>query len=212
MYGRAYNDYGVGIEEESKATRGPLLVMCISKVDWHLVLMTSAIFLLNLCNEHSATRDMSLKRFLALQGKQTSVFTGELAAIRMAMDQIENESLQCTVKVLDLNRQYELDKGNRITKNLATYTHPFVYECKQKCWQLREMKGLILRRDRLLWAIWCTMHNRLLKICFQSQNREFWTNGRRVGKSLKQEGFQTPFFPGSLLDHGLRNERQRENL
>jgi hypothetical protein len=42
-----------------------------------------------------------------------SVFTAEFAAIRMAMDHIENE------KVLDLNRQYELDKGNGITRNLA---------------------------------------------------------------------------------------------
>jgi hypothetical protein len=32
------------------------------------------------------------------------------------------------------------------------------------------------------------------------------------GKSLKQEGFRTPSCPGSLLDHGLRNGGQRENL
>jgi hypothetical protein len=40
--------------------------------------------------------------------------------------------------LLDLNRQYELVKGNGIRKNLAAYPLSFVYECKQKCWQ-REM-------------------------------------------------------------------------
>jgi hypothetical protein len=40
-----------------------------------------------------------------------SVFTAELAAIRMAMDHIENEALG----------QYELDKGNGITKNFVAY-------------------------------------------------------------------------------------------
>jgi hypothetical protein len=38
----------------------------------------------------------------------TSVFTAELAPIRMVMHHIENEAL-------------ELDKGNGITENLATY-------------------------------------------------------------------------------------------
>jgi hypothetical protein len=50
-----------------------------------------------------------------------SVFTAELAAIHMAMDpmdHIENDALE---RVLDLDRQYELDKGNGIIKNLATY-------------------------------------------------------------------------------------------
>jgi hypothetical protein len=47
-------------------------------------------------------------------GRPASVFTAELAAIRIAMDHMENE-------VLDLNRQYELDKGNGIMKNLGTY-------------------------------------------------------------------------------------------
>jgi hypothetical protein len=30
-----------------------------------------------------------------------------------------------------------------------------------------------------------------------------------IGKSLKQEGFRTPSFPGSLLDHGVRNGGRR---
>jgi hypothetical protein len=67
---------------------------------------------------------------------------------------------------------------------------------------------------RLLWAIWGTMHmhNRLLEIYFQSRNRECWTNCRKVGKPLKQEGLRTPSFQGSLLDHGLRNGGRRETL
>jgi hypothetical protein len=47
---------------------------------------------------------------------------------------------------------------------------------------------------------------------FQSRNRECWTSGRKIAKSLKQEGFRTPSFPGCLLDHGLRNAGRRENL
>jgi hypothetical protein len=54
-----------------------------------------------------------------------------------------------------------------------------------------------LRQARLLWEIWCTMHNR---------------NGKKVGMSLKQDGFRTPSFPGSFLNHGLRNGGRRENL
>jgi hypothetical protein len=40
--------------------------------------------------------------------------------------------------------------------------------------------------------------------------RECWTNDRKFGMSLKQEGFRTPSFPESLLDHGLRNGGRRE--
>jgi hypothetical protein len=62
--------------------------------------------------------------------------------------------------------------------------------------ELREIKGLLLERDRLFWEIWCTIHNQLLGIYFQSRNRECWTNGRKGGKSLKQEGFRIPSFAG----------------
>jgi hypothetical protein len=60
--------------------------------------------------------------------------------------------------------------------------------------ELREMKGLIL-----------------LKIFSQSRNRECWTNGRKVGKSLKQEGFRTPssIFPrNSISIEEWRTERK----
>jgi hypothetical protein len=51
-----------------------------------------------------------------------------------------------------------------------------------------------LRRDRLLWAIWCTKFT-------SNCETDCWTNGRKVGKSLKQECFRTPSFPRSFLDH-----------
>jgi hypothetical protein len=50
------------------------------------------------------------------------------------------------------------------------------------------------------------------RIYFQSRNRECWTNGIKVGKSLKQEGFCTRSFPGFLLDHGLKNGGRGVNL
>jgi hypothetical protein len=45
--------------------------------------------------------------------------------------------------------------------------------------------------------------------CFysQSRNREYWTNGRKVGKSLKKEGFRALSFPWSLLEK-WRTERK----
>jgi hypothetical protein len=140
----------------------------------------------------------------------TSVFTAEVAAIRMAMDQTENEALE--------------------SRKISLHTHPFVYECKQKCWQLtrsdREVSFMLVpahvgiagneRADfKARQATLGNMvykHNRLLEICFMSRNRKCWTNGRKVGKLLKQEGFRTPSFPGTLLDHGLRNGGRRENL
>jgi hypothetical protein len=116
----------------------------------------------------------------------TSVFTAELAVIRLAMDHIENEALGRYLILTDSMSSIRVMKSRKI----SLYTHTLVHECKQKCWQLtrngrevcfmwahvREVKGLILRRDSLLWAIWCTIHNRLLEIYFQSRNREFWTS------------------------------------
>jgi hypothetical protein len=109
-----------------------------------------------------------------------SVFMAELAAIRMAMDHMENEALGRYLILTDSMSSIRAIESRKI----SLHTHPFVYECKQKCYQLtrssrevsfmlelRGMKRLILRRDRQLWAIWCTMHNRLLGIFFQSRNR-----------------------------------------
>jgi ribonuclease HI len=113
-----------------------------------------------------------------------SVFMAELAAICMAMDHMENEALGRYLILTDSMSSIRAIESRKI----SLHTHPFVYECKPKCWQLtrssrevsfmwvahmlelREMKRLILRRDRQLWAIWCTMHNRLLGIFFQSRN------------------------------------------
>jgi hypothetical protein len=44
----------------------------------------------------------------------------------------------------------------------------------------------------------------------QSVAWDCWMNGRKVGKSLKQEYFRIPSFPMSLLDHGLRNRGLRK--
>jgi hypothetical protein len=43
--------------------------------------------------------------------------------------------------------QFELDKDNRIMKNLAA-SHPFVYDCKEKCWQLKRSG----REVSLMWV------------------------------------------------------------
>jgi hypothetical protein len=77
--------------------------------------------------------------------------------------------------------------------------------------ELREMKGLILRRDRLLLVILCTVHNRS-RFTSNRDTENFGRMAKKTGKSLKQEGFRTPSFPGSFLDYGLRNGLRRENL
>jgi hypothetical protein len=63
--------------------------------------------------------------------RSTSVFTVEHAAIRMAMDHIENEALE--------------------SRKISLHTHPFVYECKQKCWQLT-------RSGRVVSFMWVPAH------------------------------------------------------
>jgi ribonuclease HI len=59
-----------------------------------------------------------------------SVFTAELAAIRMAMDHIVNEALG----------RYLTDSMGSIrameSRKISLHTHRSVCECKQKCWQL----------------------------------------------------------------------------
>jgi ribonuclease HI len=61
-----------------------------------------------------------------------SVFTLELAAIRMAMDHIENETLGRYLILTDSLSSITAMESRKI----SLHTHPFVYECKQKCWQL----------------------------------------------------------------------------
>jgi hypothetical protein len=80
--------------------------------------------------------------------------------------------------------------------------------------ELWELKKLILRRDRLLWAILCTLYNAqsvardLLPIAKQRMLDE-WQNSwevAEIGRILQS------VFLRSLLDHGLRNGKRRENL
>jgi hypothetical protein len=64
--------------------------------------------------------------------RPTSVFTVELAAIRMAMDHIENEALERYLILTDSMTSIRAIESRKI----SLHTHPFVFECKQKCWQL----------------------------------------------------------------------------
>jgi ribonuclease HI len=61
-----------------------------------------------------------------------SVFTVELAAIRMAMDHIENEALGSYLILTDSMSSTRAMEARKI----SLHTHPFVNECKQKCCQL----------------------------------------------------------------------------
>jgi hypothetical protein len=61
-----------------------------------------------------------------------SVFTAELAVIRMAMNHIENEALGMYLILTDSMSSIRTMESRKI----SLHTHPFVYECKQKCWKL----------------------------------------------------------------------------
>jgi hypothetical protein len=138
---------------------------------------------------------------------------------------IQNEALESYLILTDSMSSIRAMESRKI----SLHTHSFVYECKQKCWQLkrggREVSFMwvpghvgITGNERADYeARQATLGNmvynaRSVARDFQSRNKECWTNGRKVGKSLKQEGFRTPSFPRSLLDHGLRNGGRRENL
>jgi ribonuclease HI len=62
----------------------------------------------------------------------TTVFTAELAAIRMAMDHTENEALGRYLILIDSMSSIRAMESRKISLHI----HPFVCECKQKCWQL----------------------------------------------------------------------------
>jgi hypothetical protein len=51
-------------------------------------------------------------------------------AIRMAMDHIENEALGRYLILTDSMSSIRAMESRKI----SLHTHPFVYECKQKCW------------------------------------------------------------------------------
>jgi hypothetical protein len=60
------------------------------------------------------------------------IFTVEVAAIRMAKDHIENEALGRYLILTDSMSSIRAMESRKI----SLHTHTFVYECKQKCWQL----------------------------------------------------------------------------
>jgi ribonuclease HI len=79
--------------------------------------------------------------------RPASVFTAELAAIRMAMDHIENEALGrylILTYIMNLIRAMEARK-------ISLHTHQFVCKCKQKFWQLT-------RSDREVSFMWVQAH------------------------------------------------------
>jgi ribonuclease HI len=61
-----------------------------------------------------------------------SIFTAELAAIHMGMDHIQNKALGTN---LILTGRMSLIRAMESQK-ISLHIHSFVYECKQKCWQL----------------------------------------------------------------------------
>jgi hypothetical protein len=64
-----------------------------------------------------------------------SVFTAELAVIRMAMNHKENEALRRYLILTDSMSSIRAMKSGKI----SLHTFPFVYECNQKCWQLTKV-------------------------------------------------------------------------
>jgi ribonuclease HI len=73
-----------------------------------------------------------------------SVFTVELAAIRMDMDHIENEALGRYLILTDSMSSIKAMESRKI----SLHTLPFVYECKQKCWQLTRSGSEV----RFMWV------------------------------------------------------------
>jgi ribonuclease HI len=61
-----------------------------------------------------------------------SALTAEFAGIRMAMDHIENAALGRYLLLTDSMSWIRAMQSRKI----SLHTHPFVFECKQKCWQL----------------------------------------------------------------------------
>jgi hypothetical protein len=150
-----------------------------------------------------------------------SVFTVELAAIRMAMDHIENEALGRYLIFTDSISSIRALESRK----MSLHTHPFVYECK--CWQLtisgREVSFMYVSAHVVIAGNeradfeerQATLGNMVYNA--NSVYRDLLLVTKqimlgKVGKSLKQEGFCTPSLPGSLLDQGLRNGGRKKNL
>jgi hypothetical protein len=75
------------------------------------------------------------------------VFMAELAAIRMAMDHIENEAFGKYLILTDSMSSIRAMESRKI----SLHTHSFVCECKQKCWQLT-------RSGREVSLVWVPAH------------------------------------------------------
>jgi hypothetical protein len=112
--------------------------------------------------------------------------------------------------------------------SLDTHTHSFVYECKQKCWQLtrsgREVSFMwahvgisgneradFKARQATLGNMMCNAQS-VARDLLQVAKQRMLDEWQKSWKVAEQEGFRTPSFPGSLLDHGLWNGGRRENL
>jgi ribonuclease HI len=79
--------------------------------------------------------------------RPASVFTAELAAIRMAMNHIENKALGSYLILTDSMSSIRAMESRKI----SPLTHQFVYKCKQKCWQLT-------RSGRKVSFMWVPAH------------------------------------------------------
>jgi hypothetical protein len=146
----------------------------------------------------------------------TSVFTAELAAIRIAMNHIENEALERYLILTDSMSSTRAMESQKI----SLHTHLFVYECKQKCLQLtrsgREVR--IAGNERADFeARQATVGNMVYNAQSVAQDLLPTAKQRMLGEWQKSwEVAETGRFWHSIsprvLDHGLRNEGRRENL
>jgi hypothetical protein len=142
------------------------------------------------------------------------------------MDHIENEALGRYLILTDSMSSIMAMESRKI----SLHTHPCVYEGKQKFWQLT-------RSGREVSCMWVPAHVRIArneKADFEARQATLGNmvyNAQSVARDLlpvaKQRmldewqkswevaetgRFRTPSFPGSLLDHGLRNGGRKENL
>jgi hypothetical protein len=144
------------------------------------------------------------------------VFTAGLAAIRMAMDHIENEALGRYLILTDSMSSIRAMESRKI----SLHTHPFVYGCNQKCWQLT-------RSGREVSFMWVPAHvgtagneradlearqATLGNIVYNAQSvaRDFLP----VPKQRKLDEWQKSWDVAETgrFSHGLRNGGRREKL
>jgi hypothetical protein len=144
----------------------------------------------------------------------------ELAAICMAMDHIENEALGRYLILPDSMSSIKAIESRKI----SLHTHLFVYECKQKCWQLT-------RSGRDVSFMWVPAHVGIERADFEARQATLGNmvyNAQSVARDLlpiaKQRmldewqkswevaetgRFSHSIFPMVSLLDGLRNEGRR---